>query len=148
MHGSNNGSFTSDSVQCVSPGGEFEATTVRECNSTEGGGMKSIGIVFLGLLSLFGCTAKVRPSEHFPTIPPIAVPQARTSSSGAVTTDAQGNTLPVVAAEIDPDCPYLTVEVLTPKSGGDADERRVLYEIQRPYIDKFSAQLERAGFKA
>ena len=74
--------------------------------------MKSIGIVFLGLLSLFGCTAKVRPSEHFPTIPPIAVPQARTSSSGAVTTDAQGNTQPVVAAEIDPDCPYLTVEVL------------------------------------
>jgi hypothetical protein len=51
-------------------------------------------------------------------------------------------------AEIDPDCPYLTVRVRTAMEGSDADERRELYEIQRTYMDIFSAHLKRVGFKA
>ena len=95
----------------------------------------SVGIGFLGVLPLFGCAATAPPSEHLATSPPIAVPQARTSQSGA-------------DAEIDPDCPYLTFNLVTPSEGKNVDERRASYEIQRPYMEEFSAHLERVGFRA
>ena len=94
-----------------------------------------IGIGFLTVLSVFGCAATAPPSEHLATSPPVAVLQARTPASGA-------------AEEIDPDCPYLTVQITTPSHGNDADERRVERELQKPYMEKFSAHLKRVGFTA
>jgi hypothetical protein len=107
-----------------------------------------VGIGFFGVLSQFGCAATAPPNEDPATSRAITVSQGRTSRSGAATTAAGENTLTGAAAEIDPDCPYLRVDVLTPGQGGDADERRASYEIQKPYMDKFSAELERVGFKA
>jgi hypothetical protein len=94
----------------------------------------AVGAGFLGALFLFGCAATPPPTAHLATNPSIAAPHARTSSSGADT-------------EIDPDCPYLTVEVSTPGVGFDLKKSRALQEIQRPYMEKFSEHLERVGFK-
>lgn len=93
-----------------------------------------VGIGFVGALTLFGCAKTAPPSEDLATSRAIAVPRPHTSPSGANT-------------EIDPDCPYLTVEVSTPSVGFDLEKSRALQEIQRPYLEKFSAHLERVGFK-
>ncbi len=93
-----------------------------------------VGIGFIGVLSLFGCAATAPPSGHLATSRAIAVPRPHTSPPGADT-------------EIDPDCPYLTVKVSTPGVGFDLEKSRALQEIQRPYMEKFSAHLERVGFK-
>jgi hypothetical protein len=94
----------------------------------------SVGIGLFGVLSLFACAATNPPNEDLAASRAIAVPRAHTAPSGADT-------------EIDPDCPYLTVEVSTPAVGFDLERSRALREIQRPYMEKFSAQLERVGFK-
>ena len=93
-----------------------------------------VRIGFLGALSLFGCAATAPPSEDLAASRAIAVPRPHTSPSAADT-------------EIDPDCPYLTVEVSTPSVGFDLKKSGALQEIQRPYLEKFSAHLERVGFK-
>ena len=94
----------------------------------------SVGIGFLGVLSQFGCAATAPPGEDLATSRAIAVPRAHRFPSGADT-------------EVDPDCPYLTVKVSTPGVGFDLDKSRSLQEIQRPYMEIFSAHLERVGFK-
>ena len=93
-----------------------------------------VGIGFIGVLFLFGCAARAPHSEHLATSRAIAVSRPHTSPAGADT-------------EIDPDCPYLTVEISTPGVGFDLKKSRALQEIQRPYMEKFSAHLERVGFK-
>jgi hypothetical protein len=93
-----------------------------------------VHVGFLGVLSLFGCAATAPPSEDLASSRAIAVPRPHTSPSDPDT-------------EIDPDCPYLLVEVSTPAVGFDLDRSRELREIQRPYLEKFSAHLERVGFK-
>ena len=94
----------------------------------------SSGIGFLGVLLLFGCTSTAPPRKELATSRAIAVPRPHGSPS-------DGDT------KIDPDCPYLTVEITTPGIGFDLEKSHALQEIQRPYIEKFSAQLERVGFK-
>jgi len=94
----------------------------------------AVGVGILGALFLFGCAATVPPTAHLSTNPSIAFSRARTSPPSADT-------------GIDPDCPYLTVEVSTPGVDFDFEKSRALQEIQRPYMEKFSEHLERAGFK-
>ncbi len=61
--------------------------------------------------------------------------------------EAEENALPGAAEEIDPDCPYLTFKVLTALSGNDLGRDRAKEERQKPYMEMFSVQLERVGFK-
>lgn len=82
-----------------------------------------VGIALLGVLSLFGCASTTPHREDLATNSPIA-------------------------AEIDPNCPYLTFQLTAPSHGNDADARRAASKIQKPYLEKFSAHLERVGFKA
>ncbi len=93
-----------------------------------------VGIGFIGILSLFGCAATAPPSEDLATSRAIAVSRAHRFPSGA-------------DAGIDPDCPYLTVSVTTPGVGFDLKKSRALQEIQRPFLETFSAHLERVGFR-
>ena len=107
---------------------------------------KDFGIGFIGALSLFGCATTPSPNEDLATSPPSAAPDARISQFRSVTNNAQAASRAPAAAEIDPDCPYLRVDVLTPGQGDGAVDRQAWYEIQKPYIEKFSAELERVGF--
>jgi hypothetical protein len=94
----------------------------------------AVGVGILSVLSLFGCASTAPLSEDLATNRALAVSRPHTSPPGADT-------------EIDPYCPYLTVEVSTPGVGFDLKKSRALQEIQRPYLEKFSAHLERVGFK-
>jgi hypothetical protein len=94
----------------------------------------AVGAGVFGALFLFGCAATPPPTAHLSTNPSIAFSQARTSLSSADT-------------GIDPDCPYLTIEVSTPGVGFDFERSRALQETQRPYLEKISEHLERVGFK-
>ena len=94
----------------------------------------AVGVGILGVFSLFGCASTAPPSEHLSTNPPIAGSDARTPASGA-------------AEEIDPDCPYLTFDVVASSHVIDPDEARAQKELQKPYMEMFSVQLERVGFK-
>jgi len=108
----------------------------------------AVGVGILGVLSLFGCASTAPRSEDLATNPLIAVPEARTSPPGTASTDSEENAPTVAAAEIDPDCSYLTFKVRTPIPPYDADKRAASYKTQKRYMDKFSAHLERVGFKA
>jgi hypothetical protein len=83
--------------------------------------MRKVGIGFLGALSLVGCAVKAPPSEHLAT---------------------------EVASEIDPDCPYLRVQVIvgeyaedTPLIGSRTRRR------QDSLAEKLRGHLDRVGFK-
>ena len=93
-----------------------------------------VGIGLIGVLSQLGCSSTAPPIVDLATSRALAVSRPHTSPPGADN-------------EIDPDCPYLTVEVSTPGVGFDLKKSRALREIQRPYLEKFSAHLERVGFK-
>jgi hypothetical protein len=106
-----------------------------------------VGIGFLSVLSVFGCAATAPPSEHLATSRAVAVPQARTFQSGVVTTDIEGDSLTAAAPEIDPDCPYFTVRLVTPCMS-DREAGTAWNELQEEYIKIFSVQLGRVGFQA
>jgi len=83
--------------------------------------LKNFGIGFLGVLSLIGCAATASPSEHFAT---------------------------EAVAEVDPDCPYLRVQVVVgeyvenTRFVGSRTKRR-----QDSLAEKLRRHLNQVGFK-
>ena len=127
----------------------------------------AVGVGILGVLSLFGCASTASLPRGEPYIPDLE--WCHNSCNGDHSgwcglcdenytgwrerpiqpeLEAEENALTVADAEIDPNCPYLTFKVRTPIPPYDADKRAASYKIQKRYMDKFSAHLERVGFKA
>ena len=92
--------------------------------------MRNVGIGVLGVLFLIGCAATDPPRERAATAPP----------SEYLTTEA--------AAEIDPDCPYLRVQVI---AGEYAENTRLVgsrtKRRQDLLAEKLRKHLNRVGFK-
>jgi hypothetical protein len=90
--------------------------------------IRSVGIGFLGTLFLFGCATTVPPTEHFAT--------GRSTSTRAD------------RATIDPDCPYLRVQVVPSHVMDTTWDLELIHKIrQESLANRLRRHLDQVGFK-